>query len=283
MPEENWRESLSDDLKGNESLSTFEDVNALATSFIETKALVGSGLRFPSEDSSDDDRKAFIDKVMEKAPTLMLKPDFDNEEQSTEFFRTLGLPNDSAGYETPKFEELAFDEKREGFLRELAHKTNLTKSQFNALTAGMLEFDHGILSAGESQTSEAMAALKQEWGMTWKERRGLANKVRETFLDFIPEAQMDAQTIKALHAIGTQLGSGEGTELGDLRNEGGGTGKMTPAEALGKIEDIMNNAEHAYWISAHPGHQAALDAMVELRKQADPAAGTILPRAGFGS
>ena len=168
-------------------------------------------------------------------------------------------------------------------LRGLAHEAKLTKKQYSALTAGMLKFDHELLTGGETKTAEDMAALKQEWGMTWKERRGLADKVRETFLPFIPEGSMDAATTKALHAIGVQLGTSEGAGLGNHRHEGGDDGKMTPHDALAKIDDIMNNKEHPYWINMHPNHQKAINEMIELRKMADPTASTSLPRSGFGS
>ena len=283
MPEANWRESLPDEIKANESLASFEDVNALAASYIETKALVGSGLRFPSDEASDADKAEFLSRVIEKVPTLMMKPDFEDEGQSVEFFRTLGMPEESTGYETAIYEERKFDESREEFLRGLAHESRLTAVQYKALSEGMLKFDHEAIHAAEGATSGDLATLRQEWGMTWEERRGLANKVRETFFPFIPETQMDAQTIKALHAVGSQLGSGEGSEMGDQRNNAGNSGKITPGEALAKIDDIMNNREHPYWISMHPNHQKALDDMIDLRKMADPEAGTSMPRAGFGS
>lgn len=283
MPEKNWREGLSDELKGNESLAAFEDVGALAKSFIETKAMVGSGLRFPSDEASDEDKSAFLQNVMEKAPSLMLKPNFEDEDQSNEFFETLGMPKESDAYESGTFGENKFNDERGGMLRQLAHKVHLTKKQFTALTAGMLEYDHGLVAGKETKNSEDMTNLRQEWGMTWKDRNALANKVRESFLSFIPEGSMDAQTTKALYSIGAQLGTGEGAGLGDLRNEGGDDGKITPADALAKIDDIMNNQEHPYWISAHPNHSKAINDMIELRKAADPTAGTTLPRAGFGS
>ena len=283
MPDKNWRDALPEELKGNESLSAFEDITGLAKSFIETKAMVGNGLRVPSDDASDEQKADFLNKVLDKAPNLMRRPNFEDTEQSVEFFRTLGMPEEASGYEAAKYEEMAFDETREGLLRGLAHEAGLTTKQYKAMSEGMLKFDHDMVASGEGKTSEEMSSLRQEWGMTWDERRALANKVRETFFDFIPEQQMDAKTIKALHAIGAQLGSGDSKGgLGDHRDESG-EGKMTPADALARIDEIMMNREHAYWTSDHPGHQAAINDMIELRKMADPTAGTTLPRAGFGT
>jgi hypothetical protein len=235
----------------------------------------------PSDDAGDETKAAFIDSILEKAPNLMLKPDFENPEQSTEFFRTLGAPDDSAGYEAVKYEDLSFDEARESALRDIAFNAKLTKSQFKQVSEQMLKFDHTAKLEAETATSEAMQALRGEWGMAFDERKTLAEKVRSTFFDFIPEAQMDAKTIKALHTVGVQLGNENGTQ-GDHRSDNN-TNSVTPADALARIDDIMNNREHPYWISAHPGHNDALRQMIELRTQADPNASTTLASAGFSA
>ena len=41
----------------------------------------------------------------------------------------------------------------------------------------------------------------------------------------------------------------------------------TPMDIQGKIDDMMNNPKHAYWITSHPQHKRAIDQMLELRKK----------------
>ena len=95
-----WRDSLeNEELKGNESLKSFENIDGLAKAFVETKAMVGNSIRIPSEEASDEDRAAFYNKLMERAPALMLRPDPDSSEQMNEFHRMMGVPEDETGYD----------------------------------------------------------------------------------------------------------------------------------------------------------------------------------------
>lgn len=280
MPD--WLDGLEDDeLKGNESLSKFEDVGALAKSFLETKSMVGKGLFVPTEEANDEQRQAFYAKVIEKAPELMLKPNLEDEEQRKAYYKSLGVPEDPSKYETVKLDDFAFDETREAVIRKAAHEAGLTPSQYKSIVSEMLEYDKGNLGNRETQNMEQMRELKSEWGLAFDDKKAMANKVRETFLDFIPENGMDARTIKALNIIGTQLLESEGS-VGDLRNDGS-DGALTPADALNEIQEIMDNNDHPYWNQHDPRHNDALNHMVELRKAADPSAETVLARAGFAT
>lgn len=280
MPD--WLDGLEDDeLKGNESLANFEDVGALAKSYLETKSMVGKGLFVPTENANDEQRTAFYDKVLEQAPKLMMKPDMENDEARTAFFKSLGVPEDASKYDAVKLDDIGFDEDRDTAIRKAAHEAGLTPAQYKSVVTGMLEFDKGGLGEREKVNMEQMRNLKLDWGMAFDDKKALANKVRETFLDFIPESQMDARTIKALNTIGDQLIEGD-AGIGDFRHEGDDD-SLTPADALKMIDEIMNNTEHPYWNSHDPRHDDALKEMVELRTAADPTAATELARAGFGT
>ena len=50
-----WKSGLPDDLKADPSLTGFKGMPELAKSFIETKKLVGSALRAPAADASEED------------------------------------------------------------------------------------------------------------------------------------------------------------------------------------------------------------------------------------
>ena len=280
MPD--WLDGLEDDeLKGNESLANFEDVGALAKSYLETKSMVGKGLFVPTENANDEQRAAFYDKVLEQAPSLMMRPNMENDDARKAFFKSLGVPEDSSKYEEVKVDDIGFDEDRDTAIRKAAHEAGLTPAQYKSVVTGMLEFDKGGLGEREKVNMEQMRELKLEWGMAFDDKKAIANKVRDTFLDFIPEAQMDARTIKALNMIGAQLIEGEGN-IGDHRHEGEDD-KLTPADALKMIDEIMGNTEHPYWNSHDPRHDDALKEMVDLRIAADPTASTELARAGFGT
>lgn len=281
MPD--WLDAIEDDgLKENESLAKIPDVQTLAKNYIETKSMVGNALFVPTEDASDEQRQTFISKVLEKAPDLMPKPNLEDEDARASFFKALGVPEDPANYEGVELEGgIKFDDDREAAIRQAAHKAGLTPAQFKDVVSGMLEYDKVGLAAQEQTKMEQMRDLKLEWGLAFDDQKQIAEKVRETFLDFIPEGQMDARTLRALNVIGKQM-LDSGGNVGDLRNETS-EGALTPADAKAQIQEIMDNMEHAYWNSSDPGHQAALDKMVELQAAAHPGASRELARAGFSS
>lgn len=58
-----WVENLSDDFKGNKSLNKFPDVNALAKSYIEMEKQNGSRISLLNENSTDEDKNNFYNKL----------------------------------------------------------------------------------------------------------------------------------------------------------------------------------------------------------------------------
>ena len=145
MSEEgNWRDSLPDEIKGSEALANFEDVGSLAQGFIEAKSYQGASVRIPGEDAGDEARREFTDKLVTKVPTLMYKPNLEDQEQSVEFYRSLGMPETPDKYEVPEIEapdnvEIKTD-KIEGF-REIAHKHGLTAAQFKGIMGDIVNAD----------------------------------------------------------------------------------------------------------------------------------------------
>ena len=270
-----FNESLPEDLRGNESLANFKDVGGLAKSFVEMKSMQGSSIRIPSAEASDDDRKAFHDKMVNQMPSLMLKPDFDNAEQSNEFYRTLGMPEESGGYEMPKVDGIEMPEERGAALQKIAHEAGLTKSQFDKVMTAALGLD---VVAAETQTANLKAeaeALHGEWGMAFDERKGTIVAVAkhtgapDRLIAAIEADEAGVDTMEWLLKMSAFV-KGEGVELGNqnLGDPDNGNSKMTPSEARGQISDIQGNRSHPYWNQNDPAHSDALKKMVELQAAA---------------
>lgn len=261
---------LPEDLREDPALKDFKDVGGLAKSFKDTQQHLGNAIRVPGEDASEEERKEFYQKLVEKAPGVMPKPDFDNPVQAQEFYRSLGMPEKAEEYELPEVEGIELDDDRIGFLRSVAHKVGVTKSQFHDFMHEVLKQDAEALSAKKSDHEKSMAELKQDWGHAFDERATMAEKAREQFFPFIPKEEMGAETMKALYSVAEQLGG----ELAQLNRQEGDTGKITPAEAQSQIGEIMRNRQHPYWNPSDPGHEDAVQRMVELHKLANPSAST---------
>lgn len=264
-----WMDSLqSDELKSSEALKQFNDLDSLAKGYQDLKAYQGQSLRIPGEDAGDDQYNEFYNKVVEKVPNLMVKPDFNDETLSTAFYRSLGMPEAPDGYEPPEVEGVEIAEDRINSLKEVAHKQGLTGKQFKGFMEEALKMDAEANVAVQESIQAGMDELRQELGFAFKDGVEQAEKVRDAFFNFIDPKMMDAQMTKAFMSIGKQLGK----EALNVHGQSTQEVVNTPELARDKINEINMNSEHPYWIAGHPDHQAAVQKMLKLMEEANPPA-----------
>lgn len=269
-----FKESLGE-FADNPALANIEDVGQLAKSLVDLKAYQGNSIRIPGEDAGEDAMKEFNEKLLSKIPSLMVKPNFENEEQSTEFYRQMGMPENSDSYELPEIEGIdpkEIDTETTAFMKGLFHSVGLNKVQFKKVSEAMIKEQHGVKIVAAEKIAEGMKFLRREWGnafdinMKASKQAAIDTGAPESLIKAIETNLIGADTLKWLHNIGTQLG-GEGTQMGN-QGDGGSNIPMTPSEAQIKIDEIMDNKEHPYWVAAHPSHDNALKNMVELQRHA---------------
>lgn len=270
---QDWRSALPEDIREAESLKNFEDVGQLAKSFVETKAMQGNSIRIPGEDAGDEDKKEFVDKLLNHVPDVMLKPNFEDDEQSTEFFRSIGMPEKPEEYEIPEVEGVKVNEDRANVLQGLAHKHKITKSQFAGFMKDLNAIDAQVMQQRKEQAEENQKALAQEWGVKYDANISAAAKIAEltgapsSLLEAVKNKEAGPETMKWLLELSQAIG-GEGSAFNDQQGGGNASG-MTPAEADAKISEIMNNKKHPYWDSHHPEHGKALQNMIKLQAYKD--------------
>ena len=267
-------ESLPEDLRGNGALANFKDAGSLAKSFVEMKSMQGSSIRIPSSEASDEDRSAFNQKLIEQVPNVMLKPDFDNADQSNEFYRTLGMPEEATGYEMPKVEGIEMPEERGVALSKIAHEAGLSKSQFDKVMIGAMGLDVAAAEAQTARLKTEAESLHTEWGMAFNERKDMVLAVAkhtgapDRLIAAIGSDEAGVETMQWLLKMSGFV-KGEGIQIANQNaDDAEGKGKMTPAEARSQISDINANKKHPYWNQLDPAHNDALNKMVELQKMA---------------
>lgn len=267
---ESWMDGLqSDELKSSEALKQFSDLDSLAKGYSDLKAYQGSSLRIPGEDAGDEARAEFNQKLLEQVPTLMVRPDFNDENLSNDFYKSLGRPDEYSGYEIPEVEGIQIGEERAKALQEIAFGEGLTKKQFGSFLEKTLALDVAEMQSSTEASEQSMVALKQELGYAFTETLAEAEKVRAGFFPQIDQAQLDPTTIKSFAAIAKQLGS----EAVNLAGQAGvKEPTLTPAHAQEKINEINMNATHPYWVAGHPDHDAAVQKMLSLMRLAKPQA-----------
>ena len=97
---------LSDDLRGNDTLGKFEDVGALGKSYLELQKMVGSRIKVPTEESSD--------------------------EEINDFYTKVGRPDAPEKYSVDLPEDSGYDQELIGQFYDVAYKNGLSNKQAQA-------------------------------------------------------------------------------------------------------------------------------------------------------
>jgi len=201
-----WLATLPEDLQGNDTLKQYKSVEEAARGLIETKSMVGRSLgRIPGEDASPEQRADWAKTVVEKAPELMLRPDFADTEQADEFYTILGRPDAPDKYENPE-DFAGLPEAVEKDLRETAHKLNLTKKQYQDLAVYLATQAEEMQSTQAAARETGEGALKAEWGLAYDQRIGIIGKVIEQFFgEDVPVDNLPPSWKKGLYKVAESL------------------------------------------------------------------------------
>lgn len=226
-------DSLSSEIKENPTLIQYNTFEDLLNGHINTKSLVGSSIRVPGEDAGDEDRTEFYNKLINKAPNLMIKPDFSEPEQAQEFYNLFGKPGDATQYKMPEGHTLQPDVESE--LREMGFSANMNQEQFQKMVTEMDSRNTQLQENVKGQTEKSMADLKGKWGMTFEERMAAAKKVNERFYPGRDSTHLNASDLESLYNINESL-TGKGPQVAtQIGTEGG----ITPQEAREQGAEIM--------------------------------------------
>ena len=267
-----WRSSLPEAIRGDASLQGFKDPAALAQSYLETKKLVGASLRPPGPDAAPEAHKEFAEKLSKSVRGRLLYLPEDEKARAAvegEVWGVLGRPAKPEEY---GFEDVQLEpgvELDQAALRGYAAKLGLTKAQAKELFATVA----GERAAALRALKDNQAALKKELGAAYDERLGAAaaaaGKVgaSEAMVKALREGSAPLEQVKVWIGVAKAIGG----EQSHVAGQGaGGTGKLTPDEALGRAAEIRQRAE--YWDrSKNPAlHDELKRKHVELMAQAYP-------------
>lgn len=271
MPDEpNWRDNLSDELKDHKGLADVKDVGSLAQQFLDGQAALGTSIRIPGPEAGDDAWTAFHTKLTEKVPNLIPTPDKDNEEHMNALYKTLGRPDDAAGYEHPE----GMDATKMQDFATLSHTLGLSKTQYSKMVGALAEHTTKQAEAASEAFMQGIRDLKQEWGIIYEDNVKLVDSVMKgtgappAMLELAANGKLDSVSLKWLHGIGKQLGT-EGINF----NKDEFSTRVTPAEAKARVQEIMDDEKGPYWTAGHPQHAEYVQRVVDLNRAA--AAGSV--------
>ena len=259
---ESWHSGLSDEYRGNESLSQIPDLNTLAKSYLDAQQYAGGSIRIPSEEASADDWTAFTAKLQSKVPTLLHLPS-DEQEAKNAMYARLGRPDTADGYQIegadPDFVQWAFD-------------NGLSKSQVEAWQENTKGQNAQEGDNYDAQMEEANDLLKKEWGHAYDAKLAQAKNAVMAYADaetqqFLLDSGLanNAGMIRLMAGIGATLTEEQSIQGGDSNRF-----TLSPSEAQDRISEVRRNTEHPYNVNNHPQHKAEVEKMEHLYSQAYP-------------
>jgi len=240
-----WRSTLSEDLKNDPTLSNFKDVESLAKTVVHQQKVLGSRIPLPKTD-----------------------------EERNELYNKLGRPEDASKYEVNIPNEMAEFMPKEDIeqFKNVAHKIGLNNEQVNALmefqvsaTKASLDNQGAILNQEKEKSTEV---LKKEWGYDYDKNVRAAQRALNVYGDaelqqLLSEtsAGNNPAVVKFLATIGKEV-----TE--DMaQNTTNNRLATSPLDAKEEINNVMADTSHAYFNPSHPNHEIAVEKMRQLHEK----------------
>lgn len=250
-----WRSSLPQEIRGEESLKNMLTVEAMAKSFVHAQKMIGA----------------------EKVP---LPGKHASESDWQQFFQKVGLPETVDKYEvTPPKDAKFVDESLIKDLKPVAHKLGILPRQLSEVL-NFYEERSNKLTAAQAANQEAalnteIKALQTEWGKAYESRVALANRTLEEIggpelMKYVSESGLgnDVKLVKLLGLVGEKLFREDGVPKDGT---GGIPSVYDPATAREKATQITMDATHPYHNPEHPKHKEALKEVENLFAMAYPA------------
>lgn len=228
-----WKVALPEDIRADASLSTFKGIPELARSFIETKKLVGQkGVTVPGENATDQEWAAF--------------------------HRSIGTPESADGYKISMPAGLSLPESEIAQIRADGHRLGLSGRQVQAIINERAQFHHEVQRAIDEDARKADVALREKWGGNYERNKAYVERALKgldpegNLVQFFTEAGYGSN-VGLLDAL-VKLARGM-QEHGLIAPEVSGV--ATRDEALRRIAEMQADPKHPYHKSkaGDPIHQ----------------------------
>ena len=245
---QDWKSTLSDDLKNDPTLSNFKDVESLAKTVVHQQKVLGSRIPIPKTD-----------------------------EEKMEVYNKLGRPETADKYEVsiPTDYKQYMPEEQVNQFKNVAHSIGLNNEQVNALIEYQkntidyeLKNQPARFDAGRKQSEQT---LKEEWGYDYDKNVAKAKRAMAVYGDddikqllSTTEAGNHPAVIKMFARLGEDI-----TE--DMaKNTQNNTLAVSALDAEQEITDIFDDPDHPYHDPKHRAHNAAVERVRQLHEKRFP-------------
>lgn len=132
-PSPGWMAQLPDNLKGNEKLARYKNVNELSTALLDLDGKSVNAVPLLTEDATDEEKAAF--------------------------YKALGRPESPDGYtlEKPELPDgMVYDENLEAFMRPKLHEAGFSQAHFSAAADLLTAYNTHVHQQNVAATQKAM-------------------------------------------------------------------------------------------------------------------------------
>lgn len=244
---EDWKSSLSDDIRDDPSMKAINDIHGLAKSYVHAQRSIGA------------------DKIILPGKHAKLE-----DAEFRDIFTKLGLPDSVENYELTPKEGVEVDADFQAAYKDIAFKMGVLPQQAQAMSEWYDSFAAQRIEQQRIENAtlvnEGISSLKTEWGDAFVSNIKIAQSVvdelgGQELRDKLTEAGLDnsPEMIKFMVKVGESFG--EDKFRGDNTSTSGG---VTPDEAARQIAAIQADPKSPYHDRSHPEHKYVVDEVTKL-------------------
>ena len=270
-----WRTVLGDEYKNDPVFKDLPDIKTLAKNHKDLQSHLGNSIRIPSQEADDAQWGEFRNKLHTKVPGLIALPKDGDEEGMKSYRKALGIPDDPKEYSLDDITGKEIQDERLDFLKGLAHKHNLTPTQFKSVLSEVVKSDLEAVDAQMTQVKESRGEIYKEWGEAFKDRVTQINEFLERsgapagLLESAKSEMVGGETLKWLHSMVAALG-GEANNLNLHHQQTPNNGRLDPAEAMQRADEIYEQLMKLN--QGDPQYDVLVKKRFEYIKMANPSA-----------
>lgn len=244
---QDWKSTLSDDLKNDPTLSNFKDVESLAKTVVHQQKVLGSRIPIPKTD-----------------------------EEKAEVYNKLGRPETADKYEVsiPTDYKQYIPEEQVNQFKNVAHNIGLNNEQVNALIEYQKNtIDHEMNNQPakiDASRKESEKTLKDEWGYDYDKNVAKAKRALQVYGDeeILQLMNTEAGNHPAVIKMFARLGEDVTEDM--AQNTQNNSLAVSPLDAQEEITAIFDDPEHAYHDPKHRDHNAAVERVRQLHEKRFP-------------
>ena len=242
---QDWKSTLSEDLRNDPTLSNFKDVESLAKTVVHQQKQMGNRIPIPKTD-----------------------------EEKMEVYNKLGRPETADKYDVSVPEDYKAYIPEENFnqFKNIAHQIGLNNEQAKALVDYQVKtLEHQINNQPqqlEEGRKESEKNLKEEWGYDYDKKVRQAQRALQVYGDDEIRQLMNTEAGNHPAVIKLFARLGEDVTEDMAKNTNNNTLAVSPLDAKEEIAKIFDDKTHAYHNAGDRDHQNAVTRMAQLHEKA---------------